>query len=109
MKKLVLFLTIMLAITVNAQNLMTSAPGKTAILMVHFGTTVDETREITIDAINEKVKRAFPEITVAEAYTSRIIIDRLAKRGIKKATPKEVLLRLAKQMDIPTSLCKGQM
>lgn len=95
MKKLVLFLTIMLAITVNAQNLMTSAPGKTAILMVHFGTTVDETREITIDAINEKVKRAFPEITVAEAYTSRIIIDRLAKRGIKKATPKEVLLRLA--------------
>lgn len=95
MKKLVLFLTVMLAITVNAQNLMTSAPGKTAILMVHFGTTVDETREITIDAINEKVKRVFPEITVAEAYTSRIIIDRLAKRGIKKATPKEVLLRLA--------------
>ena len=95
MKKLILFLMVMIAITVNAQNLMTSDPEKTAILMVHFGTTVDETREVTIDAINQKVMEAFPEITVVEAYTSRIIINRLEKRGIRKMTPKEALLRLA--------------
>lgn len=68
---------------------------KTAILMVHFGTTYDDTRSATIDAINEKAKEHFPDITVTEAYTSRIIINRLQKRGIKKQTPQEALLRLA--------------
>lgn len=68
---------------------------KTAILMVHFGTTYDDTRALTIDAVNEKAQKAFPDVKVVEAYTSRIIINRLNKRGITKATPKEALLRLA--------------
>ena len=58
-----------------------------AILMVHFGTTFDDTRAVTIDALNVRVREAFPDFTVAEAYTSRIIIDRLKKRGIEKHTP----------------------
>ena len=68
---------------------------KTAILMVHFGTTFDDTRALTIDAINEKVREQFPGIRVEEAYTSRIIIDRLKKRGVYKQTPQQALLRLA--------------
>ncbi len=68
---------------------------KTAILMVHFGTTFDDTRAITIDAINEKAKHIFSGVRVEEAYTSRIIINRLKKRGISKPTPQEALLRLA--------------
>lgn len=68
---------------------------KTAILMVHFGTSFDDTRKLTIDAINEKAQQTFPDIKVAEAYTSRIIINRLKKRGISKHTPQEALLRLA--------------
>ena len=79
----------------NARDLKDSSAGRTAILMVHFGTTIDETRELTIDALNEKVKATFPGITVEEAYTSRIIINRLEKRGIKKNTLTEALLRLA--------------
>ena len=66
-----------------------------AILMVHFATTFDDTRAVTIDALNVRVREAFPDFTVAEAYTSRIIIDRLKKRGIEKHTPVEALLRLA--------------
>ena len=66
----------------------------TALLMVHFGTTYDETRAKTIDAINEKAVKAFPEMTVREAYTSRIVMKRLAKRGIEKDTPIDALLRL---------------
>ena len=66
-----------------------------AILMVHCGTTFDDTRAVTIDALNVRVREAFPDFTVAEAYTSRIIIDRLKKRGIEKHTPVEALLRLA--------------
>ncbi len=63
--------------------------------MVHFGTTFDDTRALTIDAINDKTQQAFPEVKVVEAYTSRIIISRLKKRGITKPTPREALLRLA--------------
>ncbi len=67
---------------------------KAAILMVHFGTTHDDTRALTIDAINQKVKDSFPECDVFEAYTSRIIIKRLKERGIEKQTPSQVLERL---------------
>ena len=66
----------------------------TALLMVHFGTTYDETRAKTIDAINEKAVKAFPQMKVCEAYTSRIVMKRLAKRGIEKDTPIDALLRL---------------
>lgn len=78
-----------------AQSFDSAAKDKTAILMVHFGTTHDDTRSLTIDAINEKVKEQFPGIKVTEAYTSRIIIDRLKKCGTSKMTPQEALLRLA--------------
>ena len=95
MRRLVIFLMMISSVMMNAQDIDKSNIGKSAILMVHFGTTIDETRKVTIDALNEKVKATFPEVTVVEAYTSRIIINRLAKRGIKKNTPKEALLRLA--------------
>ena len=66
----------------------------TSLLMVHFGTTYDETRQKTIDAINEKARTAFPQMKVCEAYTSRIVMKRLGQRGIKKDTPVDALLRL---------------
>ena len=84
------FLTICLllsAICANAQE-------KTALLMVHFGTTYDETRERTIDAINAKARECFPDLEFREAYTSRIIIRKLKGRGIQKQTPLDALLRL---------------
>ena len=42
---------------------------KVAILMVHFGTTHDDTRALTIDAINKKVAQTFPGVEVREAST----------------------------------------
>lgn len=70
-------------------------PGdKAALLMVHFGTTHDDTRALTIDAINAKAQVAFPELKFQEAYTSRIIIRRLKERGIEKITPLDALLKL---------------
>ena len=65
-----------------------------ALLMVHFGTTYDDTRQKTIDAINAKAQTAFPQMKVREAYTSRIVMKRLAQRGTKKDTPTDALLRL---------------
>lgn len=44
---------------------------KIAILMVHFGTTHDDTRTLTIETINKKVSQTFPGVEVRESYTSR--------------------------------------
>ena len=40
-----------------------AAPAQdTSLLMVHFGTTYDDTRQKTIDAINEKARTTFPQM-----------------------------------------------
>lgn len=67
---------------------------KAALLMVHFGTTYDNTRALTIDAINSRARTVFPELKFKEAYTSRIIIRRLKARGIEKMVPLDALFQL---------------
>ena len=62
--------------------------------MVHFGTTYDDARQKTIDAINARAQEAFPQLTVREAYTSPRVMKRLATKGIVKDTPTDALLRL---------------
>ena len=70
-------------------------PGdKAAILMVHFGTSHEDTRELTIDAINNKVKATFQELEFREAYTSRMIIRKLNEQGTVKLNPLDALLKL---------------
>ena len=68
-----------------------SANDKAAIVMVYFGTTHDDTRALTIDRLTEQVQETFPDFKVREAYTSRTVIQRLAKRDITKKTPLEEL------------------
>lgn len=68
---------------------------KAALLMVHFGTTHDDTRAATIEAVNDRARAEFPAMRIAEAYTSRTVISRLAKRGIVRQNPREALLTLA--------------
>ena len=89
MKKLIILATALLALGLSAV-----AQDKQALLLVHFGTTYDETRGKTIEAINEKARGEFPGLTVREAYTSRIVIRKLKARGIEKLTPLEALIRL---------------
>ena len=85
---------------------------KAAVLMVHFGTTHSDTREKTIDAINQKVKTLFSELTFREAYTSRIIIKRLGERGVNKLNPHQALSRLKEEgfthiLIQPTTIING--
>ena len=82
--------------TANAQSPASSSDviDRTALLMVHFGTTHDDTRQLTIDAVNDLARQSFPQMDVREAYTSRIVIKRLAQRGIVRKTPLEMLLQL---------------
>lgn len=68
---------------------------KKAILVVSFGTTFADTRKVTTDAVESKIRAAFPEYEVRQAFTSRIIIKRLAERdGIKIDTEKQALDKL---------------
>lgn len=70
---------------------------KASVLMVHFGTTFDDTRKNTIDAVNDEAKKEFTDMEVREAYTSRIIMRRLKERRIVKDNPAEALDKLAKE------------
>lgn len=54
---------------------------KKAILVVSFGTSYNETRTKTIDAIEEKVKNTYSDdYDVRRAFTSQFIIDKLKSR-----------------------------
>lgn len=52
----------------------------TAILAVSFGTSFNDSRDITIGAIENTLADAFPEYPVRRAFTAQIIIDKLAER-----------------------------
>lgn len=71
-----------------------SAGDKAAILMVYFGSTYDDTRALTIDPLNRKVKELYKDLEVRDAFTSRMIIRRLKERGIEKQNPVEALEKL---------------
>lgn len=56
---------------VHADLMASMQPGdKAALLVVHFGTTHDDTRALTLDAITERMRREFPSLEVREAYAS---------------------------------------
>jgi sirohydrochlorin cobaltochelatase len=68
---------------------------KKAILVVSFGTTYQDGLRLNIESVENKIKANFPEYEVRRAFTSRIVIKRLAARdGIQIDTEIEALQRL---------------
>ena len=51
-----------------------------AILVVSVGTSYNDTRALTINAIEAAIARAYPDYEVRRAFTSQIIIDKLKDR-----------------------------
>lgn len=69
--------------------------GKKGLLAVSFGTSVNETREKTIDAIEADFRKAFPDHTLYRAWTSKMIIKKLKKRdGVQIDTVTEAVERM---------------
>ena len=69
-----------------------STPVKKAILAVSFGTTHDDTRKVTIDAIEDDMRAAFPEYPLYRAWTSKMIIKKLKNRDhVSICTVKEAM------------------
>jgi len=86
---------------------------KSAILVVSFGTTKDETREKNIAAIEREIQNQFPEDTVRRAFTSGTVIRRLAQRGIQVDTVDQALEKLKLEgvesvAILPTHLLPGE-
>lgn len=69
-----------------------STPTKKAILAVSFGTSHNDTRKVTIDAIENDMKAAFPDYALYRAWTSKMIIQKLKKRdGVSICNVKEAM------------------
>ena len=54
--------------------------GDKELLVVSFGTSFNDSRRLTIGAIESALEKAFPEYAVRRGFTSQIIIDHVAKR-----------------------------
>lgn len=64
---------------------------KKAILVVSFGSTIDETRANNIDPVVSKIKKIYGDYDVYQAFTSRIVIKRLKERGIEYLNELEMI------------------
>ncbi|MCR4766265.1 MAG: sirohydrochlorin cobaltochelatase [Bacteroidaceae bacterium] len=89
MKKICLF-AILLCVSI----ITFAQADKTAILMVHFGTTEPEGRTLSLETVNNDVKAAFPDMEVRQAYASAIIRNIWGKRGERIYSPQEALMQL---------------
>lgn len=68
---------------------------KKAILAVSFGTSYEDTRKKTIEAIEQTLETHFPEHKIYRAWTSRMIIEKIRKRdGLHIDTVSEAMERM---------------
>lgn len=54
--------------------------GERELLVVSFGTSYNDSRRLTIGAIEETIEKAFPDYSVRRGFTSQIIIDHIKSR-----------------------------
>ena len=68
---------------------------KPVLLAVSFGSSYNETRDVTIGAVEAALQEAYPEYEVRRAFTSQIVIDILEEReGLEIDNVNEALERL---------------
>lgn len=84
-----------------------------AILVVSFGTSYNDSRDLTIGAIENAIAEEFPEYDVRRAFTSQIIIDKLAERdglvidNVEEALDRAVADGITTLVVQPTHLMNG--
>ena len=54
--------------------------GENELLVVSFGTSFNDSRRLTVGAIEEAMEKAFPDYSVRRGFTSQIIIDHVKER-----------------------------
>lgn len=79
----------------NPDSVSTPEGIKPVILAVSFGTSYNETRDITIGAIEEALQAAYPDYEVRRAFTAQTVIDILKERdGIEIDNVTEAMSRM---------------
>ena len=87
---------------------------KQALLVVSFGTSYNESRSKTIEAIEQEIAAEFPTYELRRAFTSRIIIDILKKRdnifidGVEEAMEKLAAEGFKRVIIQPTLVMGGE-
>ena len=87
--------------------------GEREMLVVSFGTSYNDSRRLTIGAIENDIAAAFPEYSVRRGFTSQIIIDHVLSRdNIKIDNVSEALERASANgvkelVVVPTHLMDG--
>lgn len=70
----------------------------TALLVVSFGTSYEETRKKTIDVMEEDLRAAFPQKKFYRAWTSRRIVKKLKEtRGLSYDNVREAMERMIQE------------
>lgn len=86
---------------------------KTAIMVVSFGTSYNDSRDITIGAVENAISAAFPDYEIRRAFTSQIIIDILKERdgleidNVEEALDRAVADGVTNLVVQPTHLMNG--
>ena len=87
--------------------------GEKELLVVSFGTSFNDSRRLTIGAIEGALEEAFPEYSVRRGFTSQIIIDHVKERdgavidNVKEALDRAVKNGVKTLVVQPTHLMNG--
>lgn len=99
--------------TSEADKIVETTAADKVLLVVSFGTSFNESRSLTIGGIEAAMKKAYPDYQVRRAFSSQIIIDKLAEReGLKidnvtQAMDKLVLDGVKEVVIQPTTVMNG--
>ena len=94
MKK-VLALGLILMMLLGCMSVASAEEVKPVILVVSFGTSYNDNRELSIGAVEADIQAAYPDWEVRRAFTAQTIIDILAERdGIETDNVTEAMERL---------------
>lgn len=87
--------------------------GEKELLVLSFGTSFNDSRRLTIGAVEETLEKAFPEYSVRRGFTANIVINHIQKRdgiliddidaSLKRAVDNEVKTLVVQ----PTHLMSG--
>ena len=58
--------------------------GENELLVLSFGTSFNDSRRLTIGAIEDQMEKSFPDYSVRRGFTANIVIDHVAKRDGEK-------------------------
>ena len=87
--------------------------GEQELLVVSFGTSFNDSRRLTIGAVEAAMEKAFPELAVRRGFTSQIIIDHVLNRdgveidNIQEALDRAVANGVKTLVVQPTHLMNG--